>query len=288
VTVKQLTARRTNRKRSRVNRKLREVWLFFRRDLLIASTYRTVFLFEAAEGLFGAAMFYYVARFVDSPQLDRALPQTGGYFAFSLIGFIFLDYLNISLDTFDRSLQEARDSGTLEHLLVTQTSLPALVAGSAIYPFVATTIRIAIYIAWGVLLFHFPLSGANWLGVIVMLLATLLAFCGLGILSASYLLLFKRGNPAKWFLLGISSVTGGTLFPVSILPGWLQFIARLNPVTYALDGMRTALLGNAGFSALLHPLAVLLGFAVLLLPASMLIFSWSLRRTKINGTLTHS
>jgi ABC-2 type transport system permease protein len=271
-----------------VNRKLREVWLFFRRDLLIASTYRTVFLFEAAEGLFGAAMFYYVARFVDSPQLDRALPQTGGYFAFSLIGFIFLDYLNISLDTFDRSLQEARDSGTLEHLLVTQTSLPALVAGSAIYPFVATTIRIAIYIAWGVLLFHFPLSGANWLGVIVMLLATLLAFCGLGILSASYLLLFKRGNPAKWFLLGISSVTGGTLFPVSILPGWLQFIARLNPVTYALDGMRTALLGNAGFSALLHPLAVLLGFAVLLLPASMLIFSWSLRRTKINGTLTHS
>jgi len=75
---------------------------------------------------------------------------------------------------------------------------------------------------------------------------------------------------------------------VSILPGWLQFIARLNPVTYALDGMRTALLGNAGFSALLHPLAVLLGFAVVLLPVSMLIFSWSLRRTKINGTLTHS
>ena len=288
MTVKQLTARRTNRRRSRVNRKHREVWLFFRRDLLIASTYRTVFLFEAAEGLFGAAMFYYVARFVDSPQLDRALPQAGGYFAFSLIGFIFLDYLNISLDTFDRSLQEARDSGTLEHLLVTQTSLPALLAGSAIYPFVATTIRIAIYIAWGVLLFHFPLGGANWPGVVVMLLATLLAFCGLGILSASYLLLFKRGNPAKWFLLGISSVTGGTLFPVSILPGWLQFIARLNPVTYALDGMRTALLGNAGFSALLHPLAVLLGFAVVLLPVSMLIFSWSLRRTKINGTLTHS
>jgi len=271
-----------------VNRTLREIWLFFRRDLLIASTYRTVFFFEVVEALFGAAMFYYVARFVDSPQLDRALPQAGGYFAFSLVGFIFLDYLSISLDTFDRSLQEARDSGTLEHLLVTQTSLPVLVAGSAIYPFVATTIRIVIYIAWGVLLFHFPLNAANWPGVIVMLLATLLAFCGLGILSASYVLLFKRGNPAKWFLLGISSVTGGMLFPVNILPDWLQFIARLNPVTYALDGMRTALLGNSAFSALLHPLAVLLGFAVVLLPVSMLIFSWALRRTKMNGTLTHS
>jgi ABC-2 type transport system permease protein len=271
-----------------VSRTLREVWLFFWRDLLIASTYRTVFLLEAVEALFGAAMFFYVARFVDSPQLERALPQAGGYFAFSLVGFIFLDYLSISLDTFDRSLQEARDSSTLEHLLVTQTSLPALVAGSAIYPFVATTIRVAVYIAWGALLFHFPLGAANWPGVIVILVATLLAFCGLGILSASYLLLFKRGNPAKWFLLGISSITGGTLFPVSILPDWLQFIARLNPVTYALDGMRTALLGNTGFSALFYPLVVLIGFAVVLLPASMFIFSWALRRTKMNGTLTHS
>ena len=157
-----------------MSRTLRELWLFFWRDLLIATTYRTVFLLELAEALFGAAMLYYVARFVDSPQLERSLPQAGGYFAFSLVGFIFIDYLNVSLDTFDRSLQEARDSGTLEHLLVTQTSLPALVAGSAIYPFVATTIRIAIYIAWGVLLFRFPLHAANWLGVFAMLAATLL------------------------------------------------------------------------------------------------------------------
>jgi ABC-2 type transport system permease protein len=271
-----------------VSRVLREIWLFFWRDLLIAGTYRTVFLLELVEALFGAAMFYYVARFVDSPQLERLVPEAGGYFAFSLVGFIFLDYLNIALDTFDRSLQEARDTGTLEHLLVTQTSLPVLVAGSAIYPFLATTIRVAVYIAWGVLLFGFPLRGANWPGVLAMLAATLLAFCGLGIFSASYVLLFKRGNPAKWFLLGISSITGGTLFPVSILPDWLQIVAKVNPVTYALAGMRTALLGNAPFSALYHPLGILLGFAAILLPGAVWAFGWALRRTKMNGTLTHS
>jgi len=139
-----------------------------------------------------------------------------------------------------------------------------------------------------VLLFHFPLNAANWLGVFAVLLATLLAFSGLGILSASYLLLFKRGNPAKWFVLGISSVAGGMLFPVSILPTWLQLLARLNPVTYALDGMRIALLGNADFAALLYPLGVLLLFSVFLLPISVLTFAWALRRTKMNGTLTHS
>ncbi len=267
---------------------LRELWLFFWRDLSIARTYRTVFVLEAIEALFGAAMFYYVARFVDTPALQQALPQGGSYFAFSLVGFVFLDYLNAALDTFDRSLEEARDSGTLEHLLITQTSLPVFVAGSAIYPFVATTLRIGVYIAWAAVLFGFPVHAANWLAVLAVLLVTLLAFSGLGILSASYLLLFKRGNPAKWFFLGVSSVAGGMLFPISILPDWLQIVARLNPVTYALDAMRASLLGGAGVPALWRPLAVLLLFAAVLLPLSMSVFAWSLRRTKITGTLTHS
>lgn len=266
---------------------LRQVWLFFWRDVSIARTYRTVFVLEAIEALFGAAAFYYVARFVDSPELQRALPQGGSYFEFSLVGFVFLDYLNAALDAFDRSLQEARDSGTLEHLLVTQTSLPVFVAGSAIYPFAATMVRIAIYVAWAAMLFRFPLHSANWLAVLAVLMAALLAFSGLGILSASYLLIFKRGNPAKWLFLGISSVAGGMLFPVSILPDWLQWVARLNPVTYALEAMRSALLGGAGVEEIWKLLVTLLVFAVVLLPVSMSAFAWSLRRTKITGTLMH-
>jgi len=270
-----------------MSRVWRELWLFFWRDLSIARTYRSPFILEAIEALFGAALFYYVARFVDSPQLQHALPQGGTYFAFALVGFVFFDYLNAALDAFDRSIEEARDAGTLEPLLVTQTSLPVILAGSAVYPFAATTLRIAVYIAWGAALFGFPLRAANWFAVIAVLAATLLAFSGLGILSASYLLLFKRGNPAKWFLIGVSSVAGGMLFPVNILPDWLQFVARLNPVTYALDAMRGALLSGAGLAELWRPLAALLLCAVVLLPISMLVFSWALRRTKITGTLTH-
>jgi ABC-2 type transport system permease protein len=101
------------------------------------------------------------------------------------------------------------------------------------------------------------------------------------------LLLFKRGNPAKWFLIGVSSVAGGMLFPITILPDWLQQVARLNPVTYALDAMRAALLAGSGIMALWRPLGVLLLFAVILLPSSMAVFAWALQRTKTTGTLTH-
>jgi ABC-2 type transport system permease protein len=263
---------------------LRDIFLFFQRDLRIASTYRSPFILEAVEALFGAAMFYYVARFVDSPALRDALPQGKTYFAYSLAGFVFFDYLNAALDTFDRSLQEARDAGTLEPLLVTQVSLPVILIGSAFYPFAATTLRIAVYLGWAALLFDFPL---NWLAVFAVLLTTLLAFSGLGVISAAYLLLFKRGNPGKWFILGVSSVAGGMLFPVSILPPWLQIVARLNPVTYAMDAMRGALLDGAGVLSIGRPLLLLLAFAAVLLPSSVLIFSWALRRTKVTGTLTH-
>jgi hypothetical protein len=60
-----------------MTRVLREVWLFFRRDVTIAQTYRTLFVLEAVEALFGTATFYYVARLVDSPAVQLALPQGG-------------------------------------------------------------------------------------------------------------------------------------------------------------------------------------------------------------------
>jgi ABC-2 type transport system permease protein len=88
-------------------------------------------------------------------------------------------------------------------------------------------------------------------------------------------------------LLGVSGVAGGVLFPITVLPDWLQLVARLNPVTYALDAMRAALLGGAGLRAVWQPLLVLFLFAAVLLPVSMAVFAWALRRTKTTGTLMH-
>ena len=160
-------------------------------------------------------------------------------------------------------------------------------AGSSLYPFVLLSLRTMIYLGWAAALFGFPVSNANWVGALLVLVASVLAFSGLGILSASYLLVFKKGNPVNWAVIGVSSVVGGMMYPVSVLPKWLQFIARLTPVTYSLEGMRAALLGHASFLELWPSHAALLIFAVLLLPISFLVFSWALRRTKIAGTLTH-
>ena len=77
------------------------------------------------------------------------------------------------------------------------------------------------------------------------------------------------------------------MYPVSVLPVPLQWLARLLPVTYSLEGMRQALLAGASFSQLWPAVRALLIFAVVLLPLSGAVFAWALRRTKITGTLTH-
>ncbi len=261
--------------------------LLFRRDFAVARSYRIAFAIETFQALFGSASFYFLSRFVQSPTLARSLPPGTSYFSFALVGIAFFDYLSVALFTFDGSLQEARRNGTLENLLVTQTSLPVILAGSSLYPFALMSLRTAIYIGWGAVLFGFPLRGANWLGALLVLGASVLAFSGLGILSASYLLIFKRGNPVNWAILGLSSVVGGMMYPISVLPVWLQRVARLVPITYSLEGMRAAILSHASMRELLPSLAGLVLFAAFLLPTSFAIFSWALRRTKITGTLTH-
>jgi ABC-2 type transport system permease protein len=266
---------------------LQKLWLLFRRDFAVARSYRAAFILEAFQALFAVASFYFLSRFIESPQLERSLPQATGYFSFALVGLAFFDYLTVALHTFDESLREARQNGTLENLLVTQTSLPVILAGSSLYPFVLLSLRTMIYIGWGAALFGFPLRGANWPGAALILAASVLTFCGLGILSASYLLVFKRGNPVNWAVVGFSSVVGGMLYPVSVLPKWLQYAARLVPVTYSLEGMRAAILGHATLRELWPSLAALLAFAAVILPISFAAFSWALRRTKVTGTLTH-
>jgi ABC-2 type transport system permease protein len=268
-------------------RSVRKVAAFFWRDFAIARGYRGALILEMLEALFGVATFYYLSRFVESPDLQRVLPQGSNYFAFALVGFAFFDYLSVSISAFDTSLEEARQNRTLEALLVTQTPLRIILAGSAAYPFVTLALRTCVYLAWGWLFFGFSPHSANWLGAVAILAASVLAFAGLGILSASYTLLFKRGNPAKWIVLGLSGLVGGMMYPVSVLPPALRFLARLIPVTYSLEGMRAALLAGSGWGALLGPIVALLIFAAVLLPLSFAVFAWALRRTKITGTLTH-
>ena len=44
-------------------------------------------------------------------------------------------------------------------------------------------------------------------------------------------------------------VVSGVYYPVEVLPQWMQWIATISPATYALEGIRAAILDGAVVSA---------------------------------------
>lgn len=65
------------------------------------------------------------------------------------------------------------------------------------------------------------------------------------------------------------------IFPVTIMPTWLQDVVKVNPVSYANDAGRQLLIGATGANSLLLDFAVLIGFAVVL-SAIGIVLSWRL------------
>ena len=61
---------------------------------------------------------------------------------------------------------------------------------------------------------------------------------GLGILAASYTVTFKQGTGVVGLFTTILTVGSGSYFPVTVLPSWSQGLAKLSPLTLALNAAR--------------------------------------------------
>jgi len=100
-------------------------------------------------------------------------------------------------------------------------------------------------------------------------------------------MVFKRGNPLNWIIDSSFTLLEGVLFPITILPDWLQKISCLLPITYSLRAIRHALLQSYSFQALSFDILMLVLFSVVLLPLSIYAFKMGVRKAKKEESLTH-
>jgi ABC-2 type transport system permease protein len=68
----------------------------------------------------------------------------------------------------------------------------------------------------------------------------------------------------------------GALYPLDNLPGWLRFLTRLDPATYAVDALRNVILHTSSLP-LYTNIAIIIGFDLVLI----LIGSWAFKRMKL-------
>jgi ABC-2 type transport system permease protein len=263
----------------------RRALAFLKRDLAMELSYRAAFFMRLGASFLSLATFYFVSKVIGSAANPYLAAYGGDYFSYVLIGLALVGFQSVGMGAFTSAISGGAAQGTLEAMLVTPTGLSTIVFSSSVWDFLMTALNVAIYLLFGAFVFGVDLGSANMLTALVVLLLTALVFSGIGVLSASVVLVLKRGDPIAWLFGTVSSFAGGMLFPVDVLPGWLQSAARAFPIFYSLKAMRLAVLKGASLGDVGTEVLALTVFAAVLLPVATVAFKRAVLVAKTDGTL---
>ncbi len=258
------------------------VWAVVLRDYLVTRSYRLAFLLDIFHGLLELAAFFFVSRTFEGVT-PANLQDAPSYFAFAAVGIGVATVVNAATDGIARRLRDEQLTGTLEALVAQPVKPTELCAGLVGFPFLFAVARGTVYLAIAAALIGVDLSHASWLGLVVLLLCAGLAFSALGVLTAALVLVVKRGPVLANAIMFSMALLGGSVFPVSALPDWLEPLGKILPTRFAYDGARAALFEGANWG---DDAVVLLVIAILALPAVTWVFHRALLLTSQKGTLT--
>ena len=167
----------------------------------------------------------------------------------------------------------------------TPIKVPTMIVASSAWEFIQATFFALFYLFLGWFFFGVRFQGNVFLALMFLILTALVLHC-VGILSASFTLVFKRGDPFGAMLATGSFLFSGVLFPTQAMDSdVVTGISCALPTTYGVDGIRRVLIEGQTWGQVRSPFIILLIFLVGLLPFSLMIFDGALRRAKREGSL---
>jgi len=260
---------------------------FFRRELAQISRHRFYVLTRTAAFAFAVVSLYFFSRFVGATPNQHLQPYGGDYLAFGLVGLLVTELQYVGVTSLGQRVRLAQLMGFLEAELATPAPAWMVLGAAPVYEFGSAILRSTAYLAGASVILGVSFHNAQPLSVALVVPFVLMAFVGLGLLTAAGTMLTRRSNPVAMVLGAASLFLSGVVYPVSVLPPWLQSAGRLLPLTHALEALRRALLTGASPHELLPSLGALALFGCVLTPAGLGLFVYALRRARVDGSLTH-
>jgi ABC-2 type transport system permease protein len=257
----------------------------FMRDAKLALSYPLWFALQWIGIAASATSLFFISKIVPQSGSFSYNGAPGSYFDFALVNVAFLTFQTAALQSFDSAIRDDQMRGTLEATYVTPTSVSTIVLSSGLWAFTITLLNVMLYLAIGTL-FGLHLQHLNVLAAAVLVLLTITATVPIGILSAAGVMVFKQGAPVQFIFNVAASLLAGVLFPITVLPLWLQYGSWLLPTTHALHGIRGAVHG-ATFGQLSPDMLWLALLSIVLLPFALWVFQCAVDRAKRDGTLAH-
>lgn len=260
-------------------------WAFFVRDFRLAVSYKAGFVFEIVGAMVNVALFFYMSEFFGAalaPELER---YGGDYFSFVIVGIAFTAYLSVGLSGISSKIRDGQLMGTLELMLISPTRLPVTLLSSALWAHAMATFGVVTYVTAALVLgVRFEAAGLP-LALLALGIA-IVGFNAIGLIAAAAVIVLKQGNPVDWLVRTGSVLLAGVFYPASILPGPLEAIAQVLPLTHALDIVRRSLLNGEGLGELGGQFLALTGLTCLFLPIGIIACHLAVRIAQRDGSLT--
>ena len=261
---------------------LTKVGAFLYRDFLSDLSYRFAFFLQLGGMIFSVAVFFFASRMID--------PNTAGFdgiapFPWMLVGVAFQLYFSTALYSFSAKVRSEQVMGTLEAMLVSPTPTSLVIFSSTAWDFTWGALRLLVYLLAAVLIFGVTLHVESPAALLLGVALTLLSSAGIGMISASFILYFKRGDPVNFLLTMGTMFFGNVLFPAKVLPPAIAWVSDWFPMSWSLRIVRGALLQGVGFHEVSGPLLRLAVLTALLVPAGLYSAKLSIRKAKQEGSL---
>ncbi len=264
---------------------IRRILVFFKRDWIERTSYRSAFFLELAAILAQLFVFFHIQKIFILDERHGATLGTSSYFTFVLLGLAFSGLQSFALYSFANALRHEQVAGTLEAILLSSTPVSSILIYGSLYQLLMQSLQIAVYLGLGFFVFGVDLHQANWAGGILASLLTITSLMGLGLISAGFILVHQKGDPLQLALNTCGKLLGGVYFPVTVLPTFLKSLSNWIPLAHSLNALRQCLLNGASIRAILPDLLFLLYASLILIPLGIWYFKRSFHQALRDGTL---
>lgn len=205
---------------------------------------------------------------------------------FLLIGTLLWSYLSMIFDLLSETVSWERWEGTIEYTFMAPASRTSQLLGMGFYAVLYGIVRMIVMLGAISLFFDLSLANANYLAALAILAICSVSLVGFGMVAAVMPLLSpEKGQQVTAIFTAVLLLISGIYYSTDVLPGWMQPLATISPVYYALNGIRDALLEGASFSSQWDNVWPLLIMGLIFPPLGLWLFQRGEHYAKRTGLL---
>ncbi|MFV0308869.1 MAG: ABC transporter permease [Desertimonas sp.] len=166
-----------------------------------------------------------------------------------------------------------RTSKLLRRLRLTPVRTGSLVTSRLVVCMTIALLQMVVFLTVGVTLFDLQLSGWWWLAIPLVLAGTL-SFMSIGMIAGAISRTAEAASGVANLIVLPMAFLSGSFIPLDQAPDWLATVSKFLPLGHLNEGMLDVMVRDQGPSALVAPIAALLGFTVVFGVIAARLFRW--------------